>query len=40
MVLLSLKFREVFETFLAYAQGVPMTGVMYLLPYLVVLGLF
>jgi hypothetical protein len=40
MVLLAVKCRQVFETFRAYAKGVPVTGVKYLLPYLIVLGLF
>jgi len=40
MTLLAIKCRQVFETFQANAQGVPMTGVKYLLPYLIVLGLF
>jgi len=40
MVLLAIKGRQVFETFRAYTQGVPVTDVKYLLPYLIVLGLF
>lgn len=32
MVLHAVKCRQVFETFLAHAQGVSMTGVKYLLP--------
>jgi hypothetical protein len=38
MVLLAVKCRQVFEMFQAYAQGVPVTDVKYLLPYLIVLG--
>lgn len=40
MVLHAVKCRQIFETFLAYSQGVSVTGVKYLLPYLIVLGLF
>ena len=40
MTLLAIKCRQVFETFQANSQGVPMTGVKYLLPYLIVIGLF
>jgi hypothetical protein len=40
MILLAIKCRQVYEMFQAYAQGVPMTGLKYVLPYLIVLGLF
>jgi hypothetical protein len=40
MVHLAVKCRQVFETFLTYAQGVPVTVVMYFLPYVIVLRLF